>query len=101
VSDTPLSNVGSSDADATDESVQRAWDRYAMPDLSGDREPRRLPLAPPSHRTTNAPLDLNLYDSDPAFGSSTALSDAFARARSNDLAEDDAPPPSASRRFRD
>ena len=89
MSETPLSPFGSSDAEIADQSVQRQWDRYAMPDLSGDQQSQQTPLALTVRSTTNATLVVQLYESSPAFGSTTSMGDAFAKAQSSDLTEDD------------
>ncbi len=89
MSRSPISGVRAPEPDGDDQSVQRAWDRYAMPDLSSASETRSSPLALPARSSTNATLEIQVYDSSPSFGSTTALSDAFAKAESADLAEED------------
>ena len=37
MSELPLSNVGSTDAEAIDSSIQRMWDRYATSERSANR----------------------------------------------------------------
>ena len=83
--DTPLPNNGSADAQMADESVQREWDRFAMPDLSNERESHGLPLAITGRSTTTATIAIRAFDSLPAYDSSTALGDAFAKAELTDL----------------
>ena len=41
MSDAPVPNVGTSDAEILDQTIQREWDRFAMPDLSLDPESHR------------------------------------------------------------
>jgi len=89
VSDTPLPNAGLSDAEIADQYVQREWDRFAMPDLSEEREPHLHAIALPAHHSSTAPVATSVYDSLPSYDSSTALGDAFAKAQSQDLAEED------------
>jgi hypothetical protein len=84
VSDAPLPNIGSSGVEIADESVQRECDQFANPDLSNDRESHRAPLAIAGRSTTKKSLEMRVYDSSPAFESTTALGDAFARAQSTD-----------------
>lgn len=89
MSDTPLPNVGSFGVEITDESVQQEWDRFAMPDLSGDGDSFSTPIALPA-RITKTSLAVRAFDSSPAYDSTTALGDAFAKAQSTDLSQDDA-----------
>jgi len=89
VSRTPISGVRPPDPDGDDQSVQRAWDRYAMPDLSSESDAPRSRLALLARSSTNATLEVEVYDSSPSFGSTTAMSDAFAKAESPVLAEED------------
>lgn len=90
MSDKSVPSVASNGAETGDESVQREWDRFAMPDFSDERDSHRNPLSITGRSTTNAGLEMRVYDSLPAYGSSTALGDALARATSHDLPEEDA-----------
>ena len=92
MSDTPLPSDGPSAAEIADQSVQREWDRYAMPDLSAKREPHSSPTDPPPSGSTNENPDTRFYDSYPGFSSTTALGEAFARAESTDAEAEHAPP---------
>lgn|GEM_PF-2612863 len=44
MSDAPIPNVGTSDAEILDQTIQPEWDRFAMPDLSFDPESHRSSL---------------------------------------------------------
>lgn len=90
MSDTPLPHIESSGVETLDESVQSAGDRFAMPDGSNGLRAQRAPLAITGRSRTNAGIELMAYDSSPAFKSTTALSDAFTRAKSRELSNDDA-----------
>ena len=96
MSDTPLPSDGPSDAEIADRSVQREWDRYAMPDLSAKKEPHSSPTDPPPSSSAYEVPATRFYDSYPAFGSTTALGEAFARAESAE-AEGENPPPRSRR----
>jgi hypothetical protein len=85
MSDVPRADAGSFDAEIADQFVQRQSDRFAMPDLSGDGEVRSSVLRHPSRRSTNPTLEVRVYDSFPAYSSTTALGDAFAKANSTGL----------------
>jgi hypothetical protein len=87
--DTRLPYVGSSAAEISDESVQREWDRSAMPDHSGDGDSFSTPIALRA-RITKTTLARWTNDSFPAYDSTTALGDAFAKAQSSDLSQDNA-----------
>jgi hypothetical protein len=80
---------GLSDAELADQSVQREWDRYAMPDFSGDQETQHSPLAPTARSSTDAIVPTRFYDSSPAFDSTTALGEAFAKAQASDFTNED------------
>jgi hypothetical protein len=71
-----------------EESVQREWNRFGMPDFS-DRDADLNPLALTSRSTTNSSLEMSLYDSSPAPQWRTALGDALAKAQSTDFTEED------------
>lgn len=88
MNDTPLPNVGSSAVETADESVQRGWDRFAMPDHSGDGDSFSTPISLPARimKTTLAKWTNNSF---PAYDSTTALGDAFAKAQSTDVSQDD------------
>ncbi len=88
MSDTPSPDLGSSDAKIVDKTIQGNWDRFANPDLSV-AESLRSPLAPTSPGSTNAINAVRAFDSLPAYDSTTALGDAFARAESIDLDDED------------
>jgi hypothetical protein len=94
VSDTPLPSVGISDAQITDQSVQREWDRFAAPQGSDGTESLPSPRALSRGGSTRATLALRVFDSAPAYDSTTALGDAFAKAQTGDPAEEDANVPS-------
>ena len=83
MSEHSLPNDGSSDA--VDSTIQRKWDRYAMPDLSVDAGSSPTPVALASPGSTNATIAVSSFDSLPTYGSSTALGDAFAKAEAIDL----------------
>jgi hypothetical protein len=85
MSEVPHTGVGSSDAKIDDQFVQGPGDRFAMPDLSGDGEVRSSVSRHPSRRSTNPTLEGRVYDSFPAYSSTTALGDAFAKADSTDV----------------
>ena len=81
MSDTPISNVGSSNAEIADESIQHAWDRYAMPDHSIDPEWHHSPLAV----STNVTITARTFDSRPENDSATVLDNATAGPDSIDV----------------
>lgn len=85
MSETPLPNDGSADRQMADESVQHEWDRFAKPDLSSDRESHGSPLALTSRSSTNATIAIRAFDSLPAYDSTTAFGDAFAKVDLTDL----------------
>ena len=89
MSDTPLPNVGSSDAEIVDKTIQRESDRFAAPELSVDPELHGSQLAFTSRSSTNATIATRAFDSRPAYDSTTALGDALARTESTDLADED------------
>jgi hypothetical protein len=89
VSETPLPSVGSSDTETVENTIQRKWDKFAMPDLSVDPESQRPPLVRASSRPTSSANASRAFDSLPAFDSTTALGDAFARAETIEELSDD------------
>lgn len=80
---TPQSSDGLFNIEGTDQSIQRAWDRYAMPDHSEEQSDEGTveanALDDESPPTASAAI--RVYDSSPAFNSTTALADALANAR--------------------
>ena len=88
----PLS-VSSSDDEIVDKAIQREWDRFGMPDYSVDHESHDSPLAPPLRSSTNVTFATRAFDSLPAYDSTTALGDAFARAESTDFTDEDTDAP--------
>ena len=89
MSDAPLSNAGSFDAEAVDETIQREWDRFAMPDHSFDPSIHGSPLAADAGGSTNATVATSAFDSLAAYGSSIALDGDFTRAELTDLDDED------------
>ncbi len=89
MSETPLPSVGSSDAKTVDNTTQRKWDKFAMPDLSVGPESQRPQLTRASSRPTSSANASRAFDSLPAFDSTTALGDAFARAETIDIANNE------------
>ena len=86
MSETPLPSAGSSDFETVDNTIQRKWDEFAMPDLFVDSALQR-PLAPTSSGSTDSPLSPKAFESVSAYGFRTALGDAFARAEMIDSAD--------------
>jgi hypothetical protein len=82
VSDTPLPNVGSSDAEIVDETVQRAGGRFALRNPSIHRAWQRSPLALTPPTATNGTFAARAFDSPPARDSTTALGDVLAKVES-------------------
>jgi hypothetical protein len=72
VSEARLANTGSIDDEITDESAQREWDRFAIPDHSGDDDSSIPPIAVPA-RMTKATLARWTINSFLAYDSTTAL----------------------------
>jgi hypothetical protein len=89
VSETTLPSNGSADAQLADESVQHDWDRFAKPDLSSNHESHGSRLALTSRSSTNATIAIRAFDSLPAYDSSTALGNAFAKADLTDFPPDE------------
>ncbi|MFZ1063311.1 MAG: hypothetical protein WAN30_07560 [Acidimicrobiales bacterium] len=88
MSDTPNPGVGITDAETADQSIQRAWDRYAMADLTGEPSPAPPPLELTTRSSSTSNSAMSLYESTPAFDSTTALGDAFAKAESGNFIEE-------------
>ena len=89
MSEAPLPNYGNTDTVAVDNTIQRELDRHAIPDLTVDLESQLPPRALTSPSASNATIATKAFDSLPAYDSTTALGDAFARAESTDLADED------------
>jgi len=89
VSDAPLPTVGSADAGVVDETIQREWDRFAMPDHSFDPSAHGAPLAPDAGGSANATVETGAFESLQAYGSSTALDGDFTRAELTNLDDED------------
>jgi hypothetical protein len=60
-----------------------------MPDHSGDGDSFSKPVVLPA-RITKIALAARAFDSSPAYDCTTAFGDAFAKAQSTDLSEEDA-----------
>lgn len=73
MSQSPLSDFGSSNADATDYAIQRRWNRFAMVDQSVDPEPEPSQIAAKSPQSTDATIYLRALDSLPGHDATTAL----------------------------
>lgn len=87
--ETPLPSVGSSDAETVDNTIQRKWDKFAMPNLSVDPASQRPPLVRALSSPTSSTIASRAFDSLPAFDSTTALGDAFTRAETIDVADNE------------
>ena len=96
--DAPLPDLDSSGVETADESVQREWNRFAMTDCSVDGVSFSSPFAQPA-RAAKTTLTVRAFDSSPAYDSTTALGEAFAKANSTDLSHDDTDAPRSSRGF--
>ena len=93
MSDAPLSNAGSFDAEVVDETIQREWDRFAMPDHSFDPSVHGSRLASEASASTNATNTTRAFDPLPAQSSTTSFGDVFAKAEVSDFVEEDADAP--------
>ena len=93
MSDTPSPDLGSSEANIVDMTIQRSWDRFANPDLSLEPESHRSPLAPTSPGSTNAINAIRAFGSLAAHDSTTVLGATSARAASIELDEEDSDAP--------
>ncbi len=84
--DTPLPNVGASDAERDDQTIQREWDRFAMSDRSDDLDLRDpLPTLPWGDPATKA-FAKRALDSLLTYVAPTARADAYDGAESSDAA---------------
>lgn len=92
MSDTPILSDGSSDYEAVDETIQHAWDRYAMPDHSINPEWHDSPLDA-SADVTNVTVTARIFESRPENDSATGIDNAIGRPESTDVATEqvDAP----------
>lgn len=89
MSDKPLPNVRSSGIEIADETIQRAWDRFAMLDHSVDPESHNSTPAPSSSNSVTETFAKKAFDSLMAYDSTTAVGDTFATAESSDRAVED------------
>jgi hypothetical protein len=84
----PIPEVGSSDAQIDDETIQRGWDRFAMIDLSAERKSRGSRRVFTKRSSTNATVQA--FNSPPTHDSTTTLGGALARPESIGVADNNA-----------
>lgn len=87
MNDEPLPNVESVDDEGVDETIQRKWDRFAMPDEVVDLEEPDSPPVTTARGLTDEPIATE-FDSPPADGSATTLGTASAKTASAGVADD-------------
>lgn len=90
MSDTPLSSAESPGNELPDESIQRRWDQYAVPDGETDLSSTHSPLALTQRSTTNASLVMSLYQASARSHVPSGDVNEFTEAASTDPVADDA-----------
>lgn len=86
MSDTPVPDVNSLYVEIADESVQTPR-KAAVTHAADNVESQPMRSARTSPRSTNATVAAKFYDSSPAYRSTTALGDAFAKVELAELAD--------------
>lgn len=87
MSEAPVPNVGSSDGETDDQTIQRQWDRFAMYDHADGADPHDLPPAPTFRNPTAEAFAKRAFDSLVAHGATTPAD--VASFESSDSARED------------